>query len=193
MRTLEVKSVATCAVCGAQFLAKRSDSKGCSIECKRVLANTKARRHEAKVRGHCADCGIEIARRSKRCVPCAAKHVVATGGRKGEKNWQWKGGRIRNKEGYVLLLTNPEEPKGHRYKAEHIVVWEKTHGKPVPDGWVIHHLNGIKNDNRPENLLATTRIRHNQQHFLPGSAFEPYQERIRQLEEQLGKYKPWKS
>jgi hypothetical protein len=69
--------------------------------------------------------------------------------------------------------------KGHPYRAEHILVWEEAHGKPLPKGWVVHHLNGIKDDNRPENLLALSRGAH---HKHPFPSIEPYQARIRELE-----------
>lgn len=37
----------------------------------------------------------------------------------------------------------------------HRVIWEAVHG-PIPDGMVINHRNGIKNDNRIDNLELTT-------------------------------------
>lgn len=35
----------------------------------------------------------------------------------------------------------------------HRVIFEDAHG-PLPGGWVVHHINGIKDDNRLKNLLA---------------------------------------
>ena len=52
--------------------------------------------------------------------------------------------------------------------------------KLPPDGWVIHHLNGIPGDNRPDNLVARPRGQHISQ-------VEPYRERIRQLEVEVVK------
>ena len=59
----------------------------------------------------------------------------------------------KNKKGYVLIYN----PKHHRADSngrvfEHIVVWENYYKKEIPDGYVIHHINGIKDDNRIENL-----------------------------------------
>ena len=59
-------------------------------------------------------------------------------------------------------IYNPHHPRAesHGYVLEHILVWEEAHGKPLPKGWVIHHLNGIPNDNRPQNLLAMPDRKH---------------------------------
>lgn len=46
----------------------------------------------------------------------------------------------------------------------HRVVWEHAHGKAVPDGMHIHHVNGDSFDNRPENLLAVEPGEHRRLH-----------------------------
>ena len=47
-----------------------------------------------------------------------------------------------------MRIWNPELKK---YEWEHRIVWEKNKGK-IPDGWVVHHINGNKKDNQIENL-----------------------------------------
>lgn len=42
---------------------------------------------------------------------------------------------------------------------EHRYLWEKIHG-PLSQDWVIHHINGIKDDNRIENLISMHRMSH---------------------------------
>lgn len=53
--------------------------------------------------------------------------------------------------GYARIKTAMGQ---RRWPFEHHVVWESAHG-PRPDGSFIHHLNGVKSDNRIENLVLT--------------------------------------
>lgn len=97
---------------------------------------------------------------------------------KGALNPNWKGGRSKQPSGYIVVYA-PEHPKATKkgYVREHILVWEQTHNKCLPDGWVIHHLNGIKHDNRPRNLVAIPKGKH---HF--NMHLEAFKQRIRELE-----------
>ena len=58
-------------------------------------------------------------------------------------------------------------------------VWVARHG-PIPDGWVIHNMNGDPGDNRLENLAAVPRKTDN-----ISQVVAPYRERIRILELKL--------
>jgi hypothetical protein len=103
----------------------------------------------------------------------------------GDKHPKWKGGRVDSGDGYVLLY----KPGHHRithsnYVYEHIVVWEEVHGCRLPDGYVIHHLNGIKNDNRPDNLLALERYKHS-----PSLTVKEVQRRLQEVEGELMRLK----
>ena len=55
---------------------------------------------------------------------------------------------------YVYVST----PDGT--KSQHRVVWEAIYGK-LPRGMVVHHINGIRSDNRKENLIALPKYQHN--------------------------------
>lgn len=53
-----------------------------------------------------------------------------------------------NKHGYRLVPVG----KGQRARYEHHVVMEQTLGRSLLPTENVHHKNGIKHDNRPENL-----------------------------------------
>lgn len=84
--------------------------------------------------------------------------------RKGTIACAWKGGRRLNEQGYIEVYC-PEHPKAvhGRYVLEHRLVWEEAHGV-IPEGYIIHHKNEIKIDNRLENLMLLSRSAHNSMH-----------------------------
>jgi hypothetical protein len=111
----------------------------------------------------CPDCKTErwVDGRSsgKLCVSCTKRSQKLIG----ERNSRWKGG-IRHIHGYNYLLVYKDNPfvamaskkfyhGSYRYwVAEHRLVMAQHLGRCLDKLEVIHHLNGIKNDNRIENL-----------------------------------------
>jgi len=111
----------------------------------------------------------------KRCRDCNIINFATANSVKGEKNNSWKGGRWKGKDGYIHLYQ-PEHPRASSgYILEHIFVWEQINKKPLPKNWVIHHLNGIKHDNRIRNLQALP----NKKHYL---VLQAKAKRIQELE-----------
>lgn len=118
----------------------------------------------------CPDCGKErwVAIRrgvpeSGRCQRCATKV------QKGDKNPNWKGGRFVAKSGYVIVRLQPEDffrPMAGKsgYIMEHRLVMAKHLGRCLQPWELVHHKNGIKGDNRYENLKLTTNGSHAVEH-----------------------------
>jgi len=88
-------------------------------------------------------------------IPTPKLRAPAHLGSRREKHWHWKDGRTRNKDGYVILHM-PEHPEAdvNGYVLEHRLVMEKILGRRLKPWDKVHHVNGIKWDNRPENLQA---------------------------------------
>lgn len=90
----------------------------------------------------------------------------------GSKHGRWKGGRFQKADGYIYVR------KQGRYKREHILIWEQVHNQLLPKGWTVHHINGVKSDNRPENLIALPSRKHS-------LVLEVKAKRIRELEAKI--------
>lgn len=82
-----------------------------------------------------------------------------------ENSPMWKGGRKINKKGHVLVLdrTSPHAD-ANGYVLEHRKVMCEHIGRPLKDNEVVHHINGIKTDNRIENLQLMDRGEHTTLH-----------------------------
>jgi hypothetical protein len=63
------------------------------------------------------------------------------------------GRRWKEKDGYkYLLMKNHPNAAKSGYVAEHVVIMSKFINRPLCKGETVHHKNGIRNDNRLENL-----------------------------------------
>lgn len=94
---------------------------------------------------------------TKKGVPqtLIAKKNIKEGHTRGNKHPLWKGGKIKNDTGYSLIRY-PDHPYASNsgYVREHRYIVEKIIGRYLISKESVHHINRIRNDNRPENLMA---------------------------------------
>jgi hypothetical protein len=94
---------------------------------------------------------------------------------------------LTDDHGYMRVYSpgHPRTRKGQPYVLEHILVWERERGA-IPNKFHIHHLNGIKSDNRIENLVCISPSVHESNHMTEKHKLrEALRARIRELEDRI--------
>ncbi len=86
-----------------------------------------------------------------------------------DKNPAWKGGKVKNSNGYIQIKLQPTDlfysmTDHHGYISEHRLIMAKHLGRCLKSFEVVHHKNGIKDDNRLENLQLSTQVTHSKAH-----------------------------
>jgi hypothetical protein len=101
---------------------------------------------------------------------CRACHRLVAN-EKVRAGWIKSTGRTMDSRGYirmnlkllspdVRLLALPMIVRGTNYVLEHRIVMAQSLGRSLTKQEAVHHLNGIKHDNRIENLLLTNHLEH---------------------------------
>ena len=105
----------------------------CTLCGTRITAKTTTKKY-------CDDCRLDVSRKHGKM---GADEAIRRNG------WDThESGRRQTKDGYVLIRD-----KNGNWKAEHRVLMEQKMGRPlIPKIESVHHINGIRNDNRLENL-----------------------------------------
>ena len=70
----------------------------------------------------------------------------------GNPNFIMNDGSTNDKYGYVQIRIIKGNGKSGKYKYEHRIVMEQMIGRELLANESVHHKNGIRNDNRPQNL-----------------------------------------
>jgi hypothetical protein len=131
-----------------------------------VVIEIAGKRKHGAIRWLCkCDCGSEVIvdgnnlRRSiSKSCGCLRSELTKLRNRNncGKNSVMWNGGRRRTSGGYIAIYC-PDHPRhSGSYVNEHVLVMESKLGRFLHSGENVHHLNGIRDDNRPENLELWT-------------------------------------
>lgn len=138
----------TCQVCGIAVLVKKyrvKTAKYCSIKCQGVFWKGKIRSVDTLFKKG----QIPVNKGKKSSIESRLKMRFA----------KFKGGWIEQ-TGYKVLRDD-----NRKIVKEHRLVWENYHGA-IPKGYVVHHKNEIKTDNRINNLELIKHEEHTRLHTL---------------------------
>ena len=116
----------------------------------------------------CLDCGkerwthcVKEKPESDYCYPCGRKRRIFP---RGKDSSNWTGGRIVDTRGYVQVYVAAEDvyrpmtTRNRCYVPEHRLVMAKHLARCLLTSEIVHHKNGIKDDNRLENLELSCHV-----------------------------------
>lgn len=144
--------------------------------------------------------GLSVPNKQKSEAVKAGLRKAFPDGRAGINASNWQGGtRYTGKNRAYIMQWAPDHPNATKdgYVMEHRLIMETHLGRYLTREEIVHHKNGIKHDNRIENLeLAPDRGTHTREHFERSHITEQaltekqtLEARIKELEEENKKLK----
>ena len=129
-------------------------------------------KHGKSVSKHCVQCREYVLTPARARVHESRRGIPRKPGiiKRGKEAYSYKNGRFKTVRGYVsVLLTGEDEfylpMSTHAHRVlEHRLVMAKHLGRCLSSWELVHHKNGIKDDNRIENLGLTTIGSHTIEH-----------------------------
>lgn len=102
----------------------------------------------------CAKCGKLVKNGRRRQTYCSLKCAAQAR----RETYPLK---VRTTKGYIAV-HRPDHPMASKqgYVMEHRLVMAETLGRMLTPDEVVHHVNGVKTDNRPENLEVMPKRSH---------------------------------
>lgn len=185
-----------CTICEKQFSVwpnRAESAKMCSRECR--WKSNAVKYEDARAKKVCPVCGkkfsvYQASSYFRVCCSIACANKMPDRKRSsGSNHYNWKGGATAHTDGYLYVsVSNHPFFSLQKYVLEHRLVMErwmrsklKDHSFLVDVGGVlylrpeisVHHMNEVKRDNRPSNLIACTSSAHRTIHNggipVPGS------------------------
>lgn len=139
------------------FQPKKSGQALCSTTCRGRFVTKHRGKGEWRTTKPCLECGETFMPTRANGIfcsrTCVNRHTART--RKSTK------GFVRAPKGYILLYQ-PKHPMASRggYVMEHRLKMAEHLGRMLTKDEVVHHVNGVTDDNRLENLVLMTRAGH---------------------------------